>query len=84
MAKFKQHSDLREKLLQTGEAILVEQSPTDSFWGCGADGKGLNLLGQMARGFVFFVSALNLCLQLSNIRLALQEHNFDPSHPLLY
>jgi len=55
-AKFSQHSDLREYLLATNDAILVEASPVDAIWGIGvaADDPratqptqwpGLNLLG---------------------------------------
>lgn len=44
-AKFKQHPDLAEKLLSTGDAILIEASPTDAFWGIGKKGDGKNMLG---------------------------------------
>jgi ribA/ribD-fused uncharacterized protein len=55
-AKFGQHPDLREFLLNTGERILVEASPFDRVWGIGmaaanpaaehpANWEGLNLLG---------------------------------------
>ncbi len=33
MAKFTQNEELREKLLSTGDAILVECSPTEEKWG---------------------------------------------------
>lgn len=46
-AKFMQHPDLAKKLLRTGDAILIEDSPVDSFWGCGKDGKGQNMLGKL-------------------------------------
>jgi ribA/ribD-fused uncharacterized protein len=46
-AKFTQHEILRETLLSTGEATLVEDSPTDYFWGCGSDGTGKNMLGKV-------------------------------------
>ena len=46
-AKFTQHDDLRELLLSTGDAVLIENSPSDYFWGCGADGSGKNMLGNM-------------------------------------
>ena len=36
---------MRELLLGTGNALLQEASPTDSYWGIGADGKGRNRLG---------------------------------------
>ncbi|KAI0695390.1 hypothetical protein BC835DRAFT_954760 [Cytidiella melzeri] len=43
--KFTQHHDLREELLSTGNAELVEDSDKDAFWGVGADGSGCNELG---------------------------------------
>jgi N-glycosidase YbiA len=45
-AKFMQHKDLRQKLLDTGDAVLVENSPRDWYWGIGKDGKGKNKLGK--------------------------------------
>jgi ribA/ribD-fused uncharacterized protein len=44
-AKFTQHEDLKQELLATGEAELVEDSPVDWYWGWGADRKGKNRLG---------------------------------------
>ncbi|KAG5653228.1 hypothetical protein H0H81_001611 [Sphagnurus paluster] len=44
--KFTQHEDLKEELLATGDAELVEDSDKDAFWGVGADGKGRNELGK--------------------------------------
>ena len=46
-AKFSTHGEIREILLATGEAELVENSPRDYFWGCGKDGNGRNELGKM-------------------------------------
>ena len=46
-AKFKQNKDLAELLLQTGDKILIEDSPSDYFWGCGKDGTGENMLGKL-------------------------------------
>lgn len=46
-AKFSQHPDLRERLVATGELRLVEHSPSDSYWGDGGDGSGLNRLGEI-------------------------------------
>jgi hypothetical protein len=46
-AKFSQHAVLKLMLLLTGDAILVDESPWDSFWGCGSDGFGKNMLGLM-------------------------------------
>jgi len=56
LAKFGQHEDLREFLIGTGDAVLVEASPFDKVWGIGMGPnnpdvtsplkwRGLNLLG---------------------------------------
>jgi ribA/ribD-fused uncharacterized protein len=47
MAKFLQHPDLRKQLMETGTQELIEDSPYDSYWGCGVDGTGKNVLGQV-------------------------------------
>lgn len=44
--KATQHQDIKEKLLGTGDEVLMEDSPKDSIWGIGKDGNGLNLLGK--------------------------------------
>lgn len=43
--KFTAHADLRSLLLDTGDQEIVENAPSDYYWGCGADGSGRNLLG---------------------------------------
>lgn len=45
LAKFTQHLDIREVLLSTGDAKLVERTTNDSYWGDGGDGSGKNMLG---------------------------------------
>jgi ribA/ribD-fused uncharacterized protein len=45
LAKFSQHAELRVILVGTGDAVIVEDSPTDDYWGCGARGNGRNKLG---------------------------------------
>jgi ribA/ribD-fused uncharacterized protein len=45
VAKFTQHKYLREVLLGTGDAILIEHTRNDSYWGDGGDGTGKNMLG---------------------------------------
>lgn len=47
MAKFSQHVELRELLLDTGDAKLIEHTANDSYWGDGGDGKGKNMLGRI-------------------------------------
>jgi len=46
-AKFTQHEELRKLLLDTGDAIIVEHTANDSYWGDGGDGSGKNMLGQI-------------------------------------
>jgi ribA/ribD-fused uncharacterized protein len=47
LAKFTQHAALRDTLLATGDAILVEHTRNDSYWGDGGDGQGRNMLGRI-------------------------------------
>ena len=46
-AKFDQHDDARATLLGTGDALLVEHTENDRYWGDGGDGTGKNMLGQI-------------------------------------
>ena len=46
-AKFSQHVDLREILLSTLGAALVEHTRNDRYWGDGGDGTGKNMLGTL-------------------------------------
>ena len=46
-AKFTQHADLRALLLGTGDAILVEHTEKDNYWGDAGNGTGKNRLGQL-------------------------------------
>lgn len=47
LTKFLTHADIRKILLTTGDQLLIENSPTDYFWGCGADKTGQNYLGRI-------------------------------------
>jgi ribA/ribD-fused uncharacterized protein len=46
-AKFTQHEELKAILLETGDALLVEHTANDSYWGDGGDGSGRNMLGRI-------------------------------------
>jgi ribA/ribD-fused uncharacterized protein len=46
-AKFTQHEELKAVLLGTGDAVLVEHTANDSYWGDGGDGSGKNRLGRL-------------------------------------
>ena len=45
--KFITNSELSKKLLDTQDILLIENSPNDSYWGGGKDGKGENELGKI-------------------------------------
>lgn len=45
LAKFTQHPGLTTLLLSTGDAVLVEHTRNDRYWGDGGDGSGRNRLG---------------------------------------
>jgi hypothetical protein len=45
--KFARHDGIRAILLRTGDDEIVENAPSDYYWGCGADGSGRNMLGQI-------------------------------------
>ena len=47
IAKFSQNQRLKEQLLSTGDQFLIEDSPVDYYWGCGADNTGQNMLGKI-------------------------------------
>jgi ribA/ribD-fused uncharacterized protein len=46
-AKFTQNPELGERLLATGTAALIEDSPFEPFWGIGHDGAGENWAGRV-------------------------------------
>lgn len=45
--KFNAYGELKNKLLATDDALLIENSPYDYYWGCGRDGSGKNRLGHL-------------------------------------
>ena len=47
LEKFRQHPGLRDLLLSTGDAELVEHTSNDGYWGDGGDGSGRNMLGRI-------------------------------------
>ncbi|GGR94004.1 NADAR family protein [Deinococcus sedimenti] len=46
-AKFTQHPALRQRLLDTVDATLIEHTRNDSYWADGGDGSGRNRLGEL-------------------------------------
>ncbi|MGB3533852.1 MAG: NADAR family protein [Microcoleaceae cyanobacterium] len=47
LKKFQTHKKLAQILIETGNQDIVENAPGDYYWGCGADGSGLNKLGEI-------------------------------------
>ncbi|PTX93963.1 DUF1768 domain-containing protein [Spartobacteria bacterium LR76] len=45
--KVRQHQAVQDVLLSTGDSLLVEHTPRDSYWGDGGDGSGKNMLGKI-------------------------------------
>lgn len=45
--KFSSHEKLKQLLLSTGDAWLIEHTTNDSYWGDGGDGTGKNMLGRI-------------------------------------
>jgi N-glycosidase YbiA len=47
LRKFEAHTDIRAILLATGDEEIIENTTHDYYWGCGTDGSGRNMLGQI-------------------------------------
>jgi N-glycosidase YbiA len=47
LRKFEVNAEIRAVLIATGDEELFEDSPTDAYWGGGADRMGQNQLGQI-------------------------------------
>ena len=46
-AKFSQNEEMKNILLRTVDKELIEDNKFDSYWGCGKDGKGRNMMGKI-------------------------------------
>ena len=47
LEKVKQHAEVRDALIATGDEEIVEENPDDDFWGTGKDGRGENQTGKI-------------------------------------
>jgi hypothetical protein len=47
LEKINQHPETKALLMGTGDAEIIEDSPTDYYWGCGKNGTGKNMLGRI-------------------------------------
>lgn len=62
IAKFLQHTELKTQILNTKDALIIENTINDSFWGNGPDGNGKNRLGKL----------------LEEVRLIIRDISKDP------
>lgn len=58
--KFQTHLDIQAILVGTGTQTIIENSPTDCFWGCGVDRDGENHLGRILMRVRSEIGAQNL------------------------
>ena len=47
LCKFQTHEDIRNKLLETGEEEIVEETVKENYWGCGPEKDGMNMYGKI-------------------------------------
>jgi len=47
LSKFQTNGDIKKILLSTGNAIIVEDTKSDYYWGCGSNRTGKNMLGKI-------------------------------------
>lgn len=47
LKKFLTHAEIQAILISTGDELIVENSHTDYYWGCGGDKTGQNQLGKI-------------------------------------
>ena len=45
LKKFQTHEEIRQVLLSTGDEEIIENAPSDYYWGCGKNRTGQNKLG---------------------------------------
>ncbi len=93
LAKFTQHEDLKKQLLDSGDKIIVEASPTDCIWGVGLwatddeildskNWKGTNWLGEAimnVRGILDAEKQLKEICNDPNLTIPCRPH-FDYKH----
>lgn len=90
-AKFSQHSRLKEILLDTDIAEIIENSPRDDYWGIGRKKDGKNMLGQILmeiRGLILgvipsFISINKNLKTTADIICSLKKCNLQKYFPEL-
>jgi hypothetical protein len=75
--KYTRHENLKDRLLGTGDDHLIEDSPTDYFWGIGANQSGQNHVGKLLeelRDKLSKYSSLSVAVIVPHVRTV--EPNF--------
>lgn len=67
-AKFTQYPELKELLLSTKDAKIVENTSDDYYWGCGSDKSGKNMLG-------ILLMRLREVLKQEEIKIIIEKNN---------
>lgn len=70
--------ELRQKLLDTENSILLENSKTDSFWGIGKTGKGKNMLGKLLMKVREEIRKCGKCVFYNNLIIECEAYVEDP------
>lgn len=70
--------ELKEKLLATGDAILIEDSKTDPFWGIGKKGTGKNMLGKLLMKVREEIRKCNKCKFYNDLLEECEAYIEDP------
>lgn len=78
LAKFTQHPDLKETLLETRGRFLVEHTRNDSYWGDGSNGRkrgrGVNRLGKLLNELRAVLDGGDILAHRVRIDVALDGH----------
>lgn len=47
LLKFRANKDIRKKLIETGDAYIIEETVKENYWGCGKNKDGFNYYGKI-------------------------------------
>jgi len=72
--------ELKQKLLETGNSILLENSKTDSYWGIGKVGKGKNMLGKLLMKLRAEIRKCGKCEFYNDLMEECEAYEEDPSN----
>jgi N-glycosidase YbiA len=76
LKKFQVHTDIRKILIDTGAEEIIEDSPSDNYWGIGPNGDGKNMLGKILMETREYLKEFKHCLTCGTT-----HHIKDPCPP---